>query len=186
MTSDVTPGMEAQEAGTIAGCRTEGESLEPGDSPGFLLWRASLRWQRLMTGSLRPFGLTHVQFVLLASLWWLTEKAGERPSQRRLADFATTDPMMTSQVLRALERRGLVVRSPHPTDSRARELGVTPKGEERARQAITTVEAADSEFFGAAGDRSTMLEFLRALANEPGGESEESSADRSRWLRGDR
>jgi hypothetical protein len=62
------------------------DSLEPGDNPGFLLWRVSLRWQRLMTATLRPFGLTHVQFVLLASLWWLTEKAGERPTQRRLAE----------------------------------------------------------------------------------------------------
>jgi hypothetical protein len=57
--------------------------------------RVLLRWQRLMTATLRPFGLTHVQFVLLASLWWLTEKADERPSQRRLADFAATDAMMT-------------------------------------------------------------------------------------------
>src|SRR5207247_6348908 len=121
ISSDVTAGEEPPGASTDAGGRTEAESLEPGDSPGFLLWRASLRWQRLMTGSLRPYGLTHVQFVLLASLWWLTKKGGERPSQRRLADFAATDPMMTSQVLRALERRGLVVRSSHPTDSRARE-----------------------------------------------------------------
>ena len=160
--------MEAREVSTDGPARTEAESLEPGDSPGFLLWRASLRWQRLMTGSLRPFGLTHVQFVLLASLWWLTKKAGERPSQRRLAEFATTDPMMTSQVLRALERKGLVMRSPDPTDSRARQLGVTPEGEERARQAIAAVEAADSEFFGAAGDRTTMLDFLRSLASGPG------------------
>jgi DNA-binding MarR family transcriptional regulator len=168
MSSVVTRGTGAPVASTDTGARAEAESLEPGDSPGFLLWRASLRWQRLMIGSLRPFGLTHVQFVLLASLWWLTKKAGERPSQRRLAEFATTDPMMTSQVLRALERKGLVMRSPHPTDSRARELGVTPKGEERARQAIATVEAADSEFFSAAGDRGTMLDFLRTLANGPG------------------
>ena len=160
----MTRRIEAREVSTDGPARTEVESLEPGDSPGFLLWRASLRWQRLMTGSLRPFGLTHVQFVLLASLWWLTEKGGERPSQRRLADFAATDPMMTSQVLRALERRGLVVRSSHPTDSRARELGVTREGEELARHAIRAVEAADGEFFGATGTRGTMLDFLRTLA----------------------
>jgi DNA-binding MarR family transcriptional regulator len=165
MTSDSTHGKGAQEAGTDAGARTEAGSLEPGDSPGFLLWRASLRWQRLMAGSLRPFGLTHVQFVLLASLWWLTKQAGERPSQRRLAEFATTDPMMTSQVLRALERKGLVVRSTHPTDSRARQLGVSRDGEELARQAVKAVEAADGEFFGATEDRGAMLDLLRTLAN---------------------
>jgi DNA-binding MarR family transcriptional regulator len=95
-------------------------SLEPGDSPGFLLWRTTLRWQRVMTGALRPLGLTHVQFVVLASTWWLTHVALEAPTQRRLADQAGTDPMMTSQVLRALEAKNLLTRSADPTDARAR------------------------------------------------------------------
>jgi DNA-binding MarR family transcriptional regulator len=142
----------------------QAETLEPGNSPGFLLWRVSLRWQRLMTATLRPFGLSHVQFVLLASLWWLTVKASDRPSQRRLADVAGIDPMMTSQVLRTLENKGLVVRSAHPTDSRVRQLAVTREGAELARRAIAAVEAADRVFFVGTGRRGTMLEFLRTLA----------------------
>jgi DNA-binding MarR family transcriptional regulator len=138
--------------------------LEPGDSPGFLLWRVSLRWQRLMTATLRPLGLTHVQFVLLASLWWLTAKAGERPTQRRLAEFAATDPMMTSQVLRALEGRRLVGRSPHPTDSRARQLAVTSQASELVRHALHAVEAADRQFFEHATGRRPVRDFLRILA----------------------
>jgi DNA-binding MarR family transcriptional regulator len=139
-------------------------ALEPGNSPGFLLWRVSLCWQRLMTATLRPFGLSHVQFVLLASLQWLTANAGDRPSQRRLADFAGIHPMMTSQVLRTLEKKGLVVRSVHPTDSRVRQLTVTREGAELARRTIAAVEAADRVFFVGTGRRGTMLEFLRTLA----------------------
>ncbi len=90
-----------------------GES--PPVSPGFLLWHATLRWQRLIAAALRPLELTHVQFVLLAVLWWFTEVRGERPTQRALADQAGTDRMMTSQVLRALEGRGLLERPQHPT-----------------------------------------------------------------------
>ena len=75
------------------------------DSPGFLLWHATLRWQRAMRAALAPHDLTHVQFVLLASAWWLGEQ-GEQPAQRRLAEHAGTDAMMTSQVVRALERAG--------------------------------------------------------------------------------
>ena len=138
--------------------------LEPADSPGFLLWRATLRWQRVMASTLRPFGLTHVQFVLLASLWWLTEVAGEMPSQRRLADHAGSDPMMTSQVLRTLETRGLLSRAAHPTDSRARQLAVTSEGAELAARAITAVEDADRVFFAAASGRRTLTEFLQGLA----------------------
>ena len=137
--------------------------LEPSESPGFLLWRATLRWQRLMATTLRPIGLTHVQFVLLASLWWLTEIAGEAPSQRRLADHAGLDPMMTSQVLRTLEARGLVSRTAHPTDSRARQLAVTIAGSALAGRAIAAVEDADRAFFEPASGRRTIVEFMRVL-----------------------
>ena len=78
-------------------------------SLGFLLWHATLRWQRSIAAALKPLDLTHVQFVLLAVLWWYVTVRKERPSQRQLAEQAGTDPMMTSQVVRALERKGLVV-----------------------------------------------------------------------------
>jgi len=133
-------------------------------SLGFLLWHATLRWQRLIAAALRPLGLTHVQFVLLAVLWWFTEVRGERPTQRALADQAGTDRMMTSQVLRALERRGLVDRPAHPTDARARELALTPAGKELALRAIAVVEEADRQFFAPVGDQPALEETLRALS----------------------
>jgi DNA-binding MarR family transcriptional regulator len=143
--------------------RREG-SLGPGESPGFLLWRVTLRWQRAMVAALRPLGLTHVQFVLLASAWWLTQVAGEKPTQRRLAEHAATDPMMTSQVLRILEGRGLVTREVDPDDSRALRLGVTEPGARLALEAIRVVEATDAEFFAAAGERKPVVRLLRRLA----------------------
>jgi DNA-binding MarR family transcriptional regulator len=140
------------------------QSLAPDESPGFLLWRVTLRWQRAMVGALRPLRLTHVQFVLLASAWWLTRVAGEKPSQRRLAEHAATDPMMTSQVLRVLESRGFVTRVADPDDSRALRLAVTELGARLAQKAIRVVEAADAEFFERVGDRGSMLRLLRRLA----------------------
>ncbi|MHB8614124.1 MAG: MarR family winged helix-turn-helix transcriptional regulator [Candidatus Dormibacteraceae bacterium] len=139
-------------------------SLEPGESPGFLLWRVTLRWQRAMVAALRPLGLTHVQFVLLASAWWLTRVAGEKPSQRRLAEHAATDPMMTSQVLRVLESHGLITRVADPDDSRALRLAVTDPGARLAQEAIRVVEAADAEFFAATGDRASVVRLLGRLA----------------------
>jgi hypothetical protein len=55
-------------------------SRSPADSPGFLLWRATLRWQRGIAAVLAPLGLTHVQFVLLACTSWLNAQ-GEDPNQ---------------------------------------------------------------------------------------------------------
>ncbi|HEY3713077.1 MAG TPA: MarR family transcriptional regulator [Jatrophihabitantaceae bacterium] len=129
-----------------------------------LLWRATLRWQRLIAATLKPLDLTHVQFVLLASAWWLTHVAGETPSQRRLAEHAGTDPMMTSQVLRALEAKGLIARSADPNDSRARRVSVTRTGSTLARRAVAVVEAADAQFFAPAGDQAALLDILRRVA----------------------
>jgi hypothetical protein len=83
--------------------------------PGFLLWRATLSWQRRIRSALAPHDLTHVQFVLLASLWWLEDHEPEPPTQASLAAQAETDRMMTSQVLRKLEARDLLERIPDPT-----------------------------------------------------------------------
>lgn len=60
----------------------------PQDSPGFLLWRSTLRWQRTIIAALRPLELTHVQFVLLASTWWLTEQSAGSGPPVSLCPFA--------------------------------------------------------------------------------------------------
>lgn len=139
-------------------------TVGPEESPGFLLWRVTLRWQRVIVAALRPLELTHVQFVLLASVWWLTAVAGEQPTQRRVAEHAGTDPMMTSQVLRALEIKRQVTRTSDPDDSRARRIGITRHGAMLAQRAIAVVEAADAEFFAAAGNQRGLLRTLHRLA----------------------
>ncbi|MGW5284223.1 MarR family winged helix-turn-helix transcriptional regulator [Streptomyces collinus] len=120
--------------------------LSPGDSPGFLLWHATLRWQRDIAAALAPLDLTHVQFVLLACTWWLNTQ-GEHPNQLALARQAGTDVKMTSQVLRNLEHKGLVEREVDPADARAKRLRVTDTGAELAPRAIAAVERADARFF---------------------------------------
>ena len=98
-----------------------------------------------MRATLRPFDLTHVQYVLLASLTWLQSE--EPVTQQALAQHVRTDPMMTSQVLRALEGKGLVERRAHPDDGRARSLHVTRQGGELANRATAAVEKADRAWF---------------------------------------
>jgi len=130
------------------------------ESTGLLLWQVTNRWQAAQRAALQPFGLTHVQFVLTAALTWL---GSDGPvTQRQLADFAGTDPMMTSQVVRALVARGLVDRSPHPGDGRAWALSATGEGRALVNRAVVAVEACDEAFFGPLGrSRAT---FTRALA----------------------
>ena len=121
----------------------------PQASPGFLLWHATLRWQRAVSAALQPFDLTHVQFVLLACAWWLDDRA-ESPNQLTLARQAGTDVKMTSQVVRKLEEKGLLARATDPHDTRAKLLTITPPGRALARRAVAVVERVDAEFFAAA------------------------------------
>ncbi len=137
--------------------------LSPGDSPGFLLWHVTLRWQRAIDAALAPLGLTHVQFVLLACTWWLNTH-GEHPNQLALARQAGTDVKMTSQVLRTLESKGLVEREVDPADTRARRLRVTTLGTDLAPRAIAAVEQADADFFQPVS-LDEALALLRSLAH---------------------
>jgi DNA-binding MarR family transcriptional regulator len=136
----------------------------PEVSPGFLLWRATLRWQREIVAALKPYDLTHVQFVLLVSTWWLGEHGDGAPSQAQVAAHAAADVMMTSSVLRALERRGLITRSPDPADARVKRLAVTDAGRRLALETVAVVEAADAAFFAPAGSGEQVLAVLSRLA----------------------
>jgi MarR family transcriptional regulator, organic hydroperoxide resistance regulator len=137
----------------------------PADSPGFLLWRVTNAWQRAVRAALTPLGLTHVQFVLLASLTWSGEGG---VTQRSLADLAGTDEMMTSQAVRALEGKGLLTRVRSTTDGRAWTLLPTASGRRLAERAVAVVEAADEEFFGVLdGDRARFAAGLRTLGRMP-------------------
>jgi DNA-binding MarR family transcriptional regulator len=136
----------------------------PDESPGFLLWHATLRWQRAIAAALAPLGLTHVQFVLLACAWWLNDQ-GHTPNQLTLAAQAGIDVKMTSQVLRRLEAKGLLERRTDPQDTRARTLHITAPGSALARKAIAAVEQADDTFFGPT--TATFVRTLRRLGQRP-------------------
>jgi len=137
--------------------------LDPEESPGFLLWHVTLRWQREIAAALAPLGLTHVQFVLLAATWWLNSR-GEDPNQLSVARQAGTDVKMTSEVLRKLEAKGLIVRTVDAADTRARRIQVTERGGELALAAVAAVEGVDTAFFQATPDPAALLAMLRPLA----------------------
>lgn len=119
-------------------------------SPGLALWQVTNDWQRHIRDALAPFDLTHVQFVLLAHL--AAADVAQPMTQHELATRCRADLTMTSQVLRRLERRGLVERRPHPHDGRARALHPTADGVELANRANAAVEAADAVYFGQLGE----------------------------------
>jgi DNA-binding MarR family transcriptional regulator len=130
-------------------------------SPGFWLHHAALAWRAELDSRLRPLGLTHTQFMLLASTGWL-EHVGRPPTQQEVAEHAGADRMMTSRVVRTLEERGLLERDADEADGRALRLRLTESGRAVTRPAIDAAQAVDAAFFGA--DLGPLRAALRRLS----------------------
>lgn len=138
---------------------------KPTDSPppstGYLVWHLSLKWRAALDRALAPLELTSSQYSLLASLYGFS-RSGAQPSQRELAEYSALEPMHVSKLLRGLERVGLVERTPHPDDSRARQLSVTARGVEVVTAARAKVlEIEDRRLAPLGGRDSTASRELR-------------------------
>ena len=70
-------------------------------------------------------------------------------TQVDIANISNADRMMVSKVLRTLEDKKFIVRYEHPTDTRAKVIKLTNKGEEVLQKAIVKIENTDLEFFSA-------------------------------------
>lgn len=121
------------------------------DSSGFLLWQVTNLWQRELKKALEEYDLTHSQYVLLASIHWLTLQKQD-VTQILLSSHTKIDPMTTSTVLRTLQAKELLKRQEHSTDTRAKTVALTDKGREVTKQAVIAVEKFDASFFGNLGD----------------------------------
>jgi DNA-binding MarR family transcriptional regulator len=119
----------------------------PEYSPGYLLWQVSTKWRKEIAAALAILNLTHPQFVLLASLGWLTRHHDD-VTQVELARHCCADVNMTSQVLRSLEQKGYIERHRLQGDERSKFPRLTEKGASLVEQAIPLVEKVDQDFFG--------------------------------------
>jgi MarR family transcriptional regulator, organic hydroperoxide resistance regulator len=122
------------------------------DSSGFLLWQVTNLWQREIKKALEKYDLTHSQFVLMASIHWLTLNK-EDVTQILLSSHTKIDPMTTSTVLRTLQGKELIQRQEHATDTRAKTVELTDSGKKIIKQAVKTVEAFDADFFAVLGEK---------------------------------
>ena len=139
---------------------------------GYLVWRLAMKWRTAVDRAVRPLGLTHAQYSLLASLSALTAR-GIAPSQRELADVTGLEPVYVSKLARALEAAHLVARLDHPTDPRAFSLRLTARGEEVIGQAVGTVRELHEQLVapigGPRGARGrALIDTLETLLGDTG------------------
>ncbi|WP_458097937.1 MarR family winged helix-turn-helix transcriptional regulator [Roseomonas sp. WA12] len=135
----------------------------PENAVGFVLWRVVHRYVREIDRTLGPVGLTHLQFTALAMAAWMA-RSGEPVTQVALARLGDIHPMQVSQVLKALETKGMAARPRSEADARARHVEVTEAGVAALRQAMPLVIAVQAKLFGAAGQPGgELLAVLRRI-----------------------
>ncbi|MER5452097.1 MarR family transcriptional regulator [Streptomyces sp. NPDC002766] len=134
-------------------------------TPGFLVWRLSMKWRVAVDRAVAPLGLTHAQYSLVASLYGM-QRGGERPSQRRLADHTGLEALYVSKLARGLESAGLLERARDPRDPRAVQLALTEQGQQVTRRAIQVVQGLLQQLLAPLGglDAPRTREFTRDLA----------------------
>jgi DNA-binding MarR family transcriptional regulator len=140
-------------------------SRGPHDSPGFWLHHAALTWRQACEARLGD--ITYPQFNVLSAVSLLAADGGP-PTQQDVARFARMDRMMTSKLIRTLEGRGLLQRSPDPGDGRRWRLTLTPAGQSAVRACVAAAHRADDEVFGTGPDRNRLRDALRTIAENHG------------------
>jgi hypothetical protein len=136
---------------------------EPEENAGFIMWQVSMLWQRKLKNGLDKFGITHAQFLLLASLHHLGQ-VKTIVSQQDLAKHVRIDKMMTSKILRTLQKKGLLTRKKNKMDTRSRTLMLSEQGIELLEHAAKVVDRIDQDFLIGLGLNSlSFQDDLRSL-----------------------
>jgi MarR family transcriptional regulator, lower aerobic nicotinate degradation pathway regulator len=128
----------------------------------FRLWRAT---HTRTAEALESLGLTTALFALLNILG-----SREGAIQQELGAAMGVDPSTMVSLIDQLEAAGLAKRRARPTDRRAREVAITPKGRrvlEQARRLAMQVEDDVLRGLSAAERRQVLALLRRALDSAP-------------------
>jgi DNA-binding MarR family transcriptional regulator len=128
----------------------------------FRLWRAS---HTRIAEALGQVGLTPALFGLLNFLG-----ARKGAIQQEIGTAMGIDPSTMVSLIDELESAGLAERRPHPSDRRAREVAITPKGHrllKKGRRMAVQVEDEVLRGLTAAERRQLLLLLRRAINSAP-------------------
>jgi len=126
------------------------ENLE--EDTGFLMLQISNLWGNSHEKALkRHYGLSHMQYAVLASVYWLVLHSNKQVTQSILSQHTKINPMTISQMFKVLEAKGYIYRTTHSTDVRAKSVNLTPEGKELMHNAFKTIWDVDTKFFKSLG-----------------------------------
>ena len=124
------------------------------------------KWHLMIKKELKKINLTHPQFVVLASLAYLSQNDNE-VTQIMISKLSEIDVMTVSQILSLLEKHDFVKRKENSRDTRAKVVILNKKGEEILQTAVPLIEQIDEFFFGKLdNDEEQFKHFLVRLNKE--------------------
>jgi DNA-binding MarR family transcriptional regulator len=113
-----------------------------GAADGMALVTSVMRVHQILLSSvdgvLRPYELTFARFEILALLDF--SRRGSLPLGK-IGDRLQVHPTSASSAVQRLERQGLIIRVPHPTDGRTTLVEITPQGRKVVRRAAADLNA---------------------------------------------
>ena len=151
--------------GAAVGVEEATARTEPGVS--YAVARLHQRIFAGITERVAPYGLTTLQFTTLSVL----SRHGAPLSTSQLARRAFMTPQSMSEVIHALERKGLIKRKPHPNHRRTLPAALTAKG----RRVLAACDEAVSEFEDSMlegfseKDRAAFLDMVKAAVRNLAG-----------------
>jgi DNA-binding MarR family transcriptional regulator len=75
-------------------------------------WREASRWRKLVDKELAPLGLSLTEWIVLDATLQLVRKTGDAVNQNQVARHTSLQPMVVSNAMQKLDRRGFVSRGP--------------------------------------------------------------------------
>jgi MarR family transcriptional regulator for hemolysin len=135
------------------------------DNVGFLLAKASQRWNELIHERFAAAGFPEVRPAYGSLLIPLFEEDGLRHSE--LARRARLSKQTMTTMARALERDGLIERRPDPSDARATLIFLTPRARRLApvaERVLAELDAAVAEALPVSAQKS-LKTALRRIAD---------------------
>ena len=123
------------------------------------------KWHSMIKKELKKMNLTHPQFVVLASLAYLSQN-GNEVTQVMISKLSGIDVMTVSQILGLLEKHDFVKRKEHSRDTRAKAVILNKKGEEVLQKAVPLVEQIDEIFFEKLDTDEEQFKHFLARLNE--------------------